>query len=371
MIYLDNNATTPPDPEVLQLVREIEHQPLNPSSPHTWGRKAKELLLLSRKKVQSCLGVQEGLTVFCSSGTEAINLAIRGLLQEHPGHVITSACEHPSVLKTLESLQSNQNRLTVVQPGALGILTVEHILEHAREDTRLIVSSSANHETGLLTDLKSLADLTQKKGYLLVVDATAHWGRFPFTFHPGINALCLSGHKLHSIKGAALCHFHGVSPKAILTGGGQEMGLRSGTENIVAIAAMAKAMDICSLNMKDIVTNLNNLSLETRNLLEEFIPNLLWNGTGPKLPHTLNFSLPNLDADVTVFQLDMEGIAVGFGSACNFNVRTPSQVLLGMGYDLNRVNRSIRVSFSRMNTLEEVRQLCKTLRKIQFNTIAH
>ncbi|WP_157952409.1 cysteine desulfurase family protein [Candidatus Similichlamydia epinepheli] len=365
MIYLDNNATTQPDPEILQLVNELEQHPLNPSSPHSFGRKAREYVTIARRKVKESLKTQEGYTVFCSSGTEAVNLAIRGILSKFPGHTITSSCEHSSVIKTLQSLQSNQNQITIVPAGMSGTLTTEHVLAHEKKDTKLIVTSSVNPETGLISDIESLADLAQKRNYFLIVDAIAHWGRYPFNLHPGVTAVCLSGHKFHGIKGGAACHFQGgIFPNPILTGGGQEHGFRSGTENVTAIAALAKAMEICDSNMDQIVSHLEKLSSYAFCYLENKVPGILWNGNGKRAPHTLNFALPKLSSEETVFQLDMEGIAIGFGSACSANVMEPSHVLLGMGYDLARVKRSVRLSFSRMNSLEDVKECCKTIERI-------
>lgn len=334
MIYLDNNATTPLDPRVLEAMLPVLKLASNPSSLHTFGRLAKKYLDTSRITCAEVLAVDPSTLIFTSSGTEALNLLIRP-----KGHVITSNIEHKAILSILESHAN-----TTYLPGHPSPQDVEAAIQ---DDTDLIVLGSANSETGTLNAIEAIADLAKARKIPLIIDAVGHFGKGPFTLFPGISGAVFSAHKIHGPQGVGLAYIHPsylISP--LIKGGGQENQLRSGTENLAGIVGMAKAFELVS--PKDF-TYIEQLRIT-------FEAHFQINQGGPRLSNVSNIYFPEVDAETLLQILDRKQIMASHGSACNAGALQLSHVLLGMGYSRERVNHSIRFSFSRANTLEEVQE---------------
>lgn len=350
-IYLDNNATTPLDPRVAKAITdELLMGPSNPSSIHWFGQQAKNRLIGARSTVAKFFQVDPDEVIFTSGGTESINIFLRSLPKG--SHVITSTIEHAAVLETLKALDLEVSYLPVSAYGSVDPKTLENAL---REDTKAVILSAANSETGVMLDIDAITAILNRKNIPLMLDAVGIIGKEPFHFSKAVTAAAISGHKFHGPKGSGVLLLRKrYKLQTIMTGGGQEHNQRSGTENLAAIVGLAKAIEILSNEQSAITQKLKTLRdyLERR-LLEEFQGAAI-NGEGPRISNTSNLFFPEIDGETLLMQLDLSGIAVSHGSACSAGSIEPSRVLINMGYSRQRAKSSIRISLSRMNTKEEI-----------------
>lgn len=349
-IYLDNNSTTALDPKVLAaMMEELTGPPANPSSVHFFGARAKKILQTARRTVADYFQVKPEEVIFTSGGTESINLMLRGLAK---GHIITTDLEHSAVYKTIQTLDSP---ITYISPKIHGAATPELIEAALRPDTKAIILCAANNETGVKIDIPAIATLALKHKIPLFLDAVSYIGKEAFPMHPGITAVALSGHKFHAPKGiGALIIRSSLNLTSTQTGGNQESLHRAGTENLAGAIGLATALQILSETQPAISTHLLNLQTHFESELKKAFPDLTINGTGPRLPNTTNLSIPNCDGESLLLQLDLAGIATSLGSACSSGALEPSRVLLNMGIPRKAAKSSLRFSFSRQTTLEEV-----------------
>lgn len=355
-IYLDNNATTPLNSEILEYFTSLTQTVYgNPSSVHHEGRLAKACLVEARKSVAHHLGVLPTEVFFFPSATEALNVALYSILNKHPaGHVITTNVEHPAVFEVLDR-ESKVRPVTFVAVGEKGSPDPQAIKEAIREYTCLVSCMSVNNETGVSTDIESIASICEEKGIPFIVDAVAHLGKAPLSIPRGVSCMVLSGHKIHAPKGCAvLIAKNSFKLTSLILGGHQEWSKRPGTENVPAYAAFARALEIFKDHETDVLRHLHVLRDRFEKALLSHIPGLQVNGHGPRVSNVSNIAFPDLDAETFLMQLDMLGIAASHGSACSSGSLEPSRVLTNMGYPRKRVLASIRFSFGRQNTLEEI-----------------
>jgi cysteine desulfurase len=360
-IYLDNNATTALHPLVLEaMMVDLTGPPYNPSSVHAYGQEARNLLTKARRSIAAKLGVAPPEILFTSGATEAMNLAIRGLLAGREGHVITSAVEHACVLGTLAQLPNCE--VTLLKPGSYGAAQPAQLQEAVRPDTRLIVLMAANNETGVITDLEGVAAVAERANIPLVVDGTAWLGKALFHLPRGVSAATFSSHKIHGPKGVGLLLVrHSLPLRPQITGGGQQYERRGGTENLAGILGMAKAIELLDEATLDPMGRL-------RDQLEEGIlalhPEARVNGEGPRVANTVNLFCKGIDGESLFMNLDLEGIAVSHGAACSSGSLEPSHVLLGMGYAPERARSSVRFSLSIFTSQNEIEETLFSLKKI-------
>lgn len=357
MIYLDNNATTFVDDRVVdEMIHALKAEPGNPSSSHRYGQEAKKLLTRARQTVADFLGVPARDLIFTSGGTESINLAIQGILAASPGGVITTDLEHPAVYNTLRILETRGVPVQWLKPGIQGAATPELVRAAIRPDTRLIVLMAVNNETGIKTDIASIAALASEHSIPFVVDGVALVGKEAFVIPPGVSAFCMSGHKVHAPKGVGALFLRKGVPFVPCWGGGpQERGRRPGTENVPGIVAMSKALSLCQEALTKSVQQMTSLRDLLESTLQAAIPDLVVHGAGrPRICNTSNVGFQGVDAESLLIQLDLEGVAVSHGSACSSGALEPSRVLLNMGLSREEAASSLRISLSRMNTREEV-----------------
>lgn len=350
LIYLDNNATTPIDPQVFAAMQaDLGGLPLNPSSVHSLGQKARQHLQTARKDVATFFGFHPEEVIFTSGGTESINLFLRSLPK---GHILTSSIEHSAIDETLKALPSSITRLPVDLTGAV---SPEQIQNAIRPDTLAIVLSASNTETGVKIDLPSIAQIALAHRIPLFIDAVSYVGKELLTPHPGITAIAISGHKFHGPKGiGALLVRSSFSLSPLITGGGQERMRRSGTENLAGILGLAEAIRILSTRQSSITAHIHSLRDHFEKTLQQAIPDLIIQGQGPRICNVSNLAFPHIDGETLLLQLDLAGVAASHGSACSSGALEPSRVLLNMGLSRKQARSSLRFSFSRMNTLEEV-----------------
>lgn len=351
MIYLDNNATTFLDPCVLEeMLLVLSGEAGNPSSVHHYGQVAKALLAQARKDVANFFGVQPREVIFTSGATEAINMVIRSVPAGQ--HIITSSLEHISVLEAVKNSGCNVTYLDPL-PG-MGSISLGQIEEVVTEKTAMIVLMASNNETGIKTDIKSIADYAHKSGLKFVVDGVAFLGKDKWEMFPGISAACFSGHKIHAPMGVGVALVRkSFFCKPLIFGGPQQYNLRGGTENLGGIVAFSKAL---SLLPQDVDKVMRLRDLFEKELISR-LSNVKIHGVNePRVCNTSNMAFLGVDGESLLMQLDLAGVAAGYGAACSSGSLELSRVLLNMNIPSDEVRSSIRFSLSRFTTEDEIRK---------------
>lgn len=360
-IYLDNNASTQLDPTIADFI--VKNLPLlkgNPSSSHAAGQSVRALITKVRTSIASYFNVKARELIFTSGGTESVNTGIRGLLQnKKPGHIITSAVEHSCTLAVCKLLETLGYSVSYLPVGPWGAVQPQAIKEAIRPDTQLIALMSVNNETGVKTDVKSIAAIAHEHQIPFFVDAVAQLGKEIIEIPLGVSAMAFSGHKIHALQGIGLLYLRsGVKFQPLIVGGEQEYGRRAGTENVLGILSLAKAIELLSTHDCERIEKLRNRFEEC--LKKEF-PGILINGDGPRVSNTSNLAFMGIDGETLLMNLDRAGVAASHGSACSSGSLEPSRVLLGMDLPLERVNSSIRFSLSRLTTDAEIDDALKII----------
>lgn len=355
-IYLDNNATTSLDPTVLDsMIEELAAPPHNPSSIHSFGQEARKTLADCRSSIAKFLNVTSSEIFFTSGGTEGMNLLIRGALPDPASPIITSPIDHPCVYNTLEDLKEKGANVSYLPIDSYGAPKAKDLQKFLQPDTKLIVLSAANGETGIKLDIEGIAAVAKKANVPLILDGVALLGKEPFSIPEGVSGMAFSAHKFHGPQGVGFVFARsGFKLSPLITGGNQEKNLRSGTENLPGIVGMTQALSI--LDEDEAYAHMKSLREQFEARLTEKIPDLEINGEGPRLPNTSNIYFPGVDAESLLISLDMENIAASYASACASGALEPSRALLNMGLSKERASSSLRFSFSRMNTPEEVQR---------------
>jgi cysteine desulfurase len=363
-IYLDNNATTPLDPRVINAMQEtLTPIPFNTSSVHSFGQEAKKLLTTSRDTLAHALHVKPHQIVFTSGGTEALNFLIRGFYSLFPGcHILTSNVEHPAVHETLKSLHAN---ITYLNAGLWGALHPHQIEEAITPATHLIVLTAANNITGVETDIAAIASIAEKYNIHFIVDAVQLLGKKIFHIPSGISALAFSAHKLHGPLGigCALLQTRDQLPP-LITGGPQENARRAGTPNLLGIVGFAKAAELLANELPAATEKMVALRNRLTDSLMQTIGNIVVHGQGPRLCNTVHIGFPGADGETLLMQLDLAGIAVSHGSACTSGGLEPSPILLNMGIPLSVARSSLRFSLSRFTTQDDIDFTIDTITRI-------
>ena len=376
-VYFDNSATTKVCPEAIEAMTAMMAEDYgNPSSTHLLGRRAKALLDTFRAKVADAIGAKNDEIFFTSGGTESDNWAILGTaeLMRHNGkHIITTATEHDAVLKTVEKLKTKGYEVTYLMPNPkTGRVSAEDLMDAIREDTVLVSVMLVNNETGALNPISEMAKVIKKKNSqaILHTDAVQGFCKVPVSVKTlGADLVTLSSHKIHGPKGVGALYVRkGLRLPAIITGGGQEGGYRSGTEPLPAIAGFAAAAAKGTDSLQKDEAHMRELSAFTAEAIKERLPDAVFIGEGDA-PHILSVSLPGYKSEVLMNFLDAAGICVSKGSACKKGRR--SHVLEAMKVPVHIIDGAIRVSFCGENTKEEAEyfvnnlvEACSKLRKV-------
>lgn len=364
-IYLDNAASTPVDPEVIEAMLPFYSETFgNASSMHHYGSKAKDALNDSRSIIASSINAAPEEIIFTSSGTEANNMALKGVAsasKKKGRHIIVSSIEHDCILNTAKWLQEQGFEISYLPVGHSGLIEAETLENAIRPDTILVSVMHANNEIGTVQPIETLGRICKQNNILFHSDACQSFGKITIDVHAQhIDLLSLNAHKIYGPKGiGALFIRKGTNLHPLLHGGGQEFGLRSSTENIPAIVGFAKAVELCKSSM----VKENNKMLSMRNLLVDFLKDnfedFYINGSMEnRLYNNLNFSFHGLEGESIrlLLMLDDIGIAVSAGSACSSNSKSSnsSHVLQAIGLNPFEAKGAVRVSFGRFNTMAEV-----------------
>lgn len=367
--YLDHNATTPLDPEVLEaMMPYLRLEYGNPSSQHRRGRAARAAVERAREQVAGLVNARAGELVFTGGGTEANNLAIKGAAGALPrGALAVSAIEHSSVLAPARAMQDAGWRLSEIAADAQGRVTVSALAAALSDDTRLVSVMSANNETGAIQDVASLAAAAARRGALFHTDAIQAAGKVPLDFAAiGAQLMSLSAHKIGGPKGVgALVAGRDVDIEPLLHGGGHEGGRRSGTENVAGIVGFGLAAEKAGRDIAARAVHLRALQARLEAGLAALGGVEVFSAAAARLPNTVCFAVAGVDGGTLLMLLDQAGFAVSSGSACGSGRPEPSHVLLAMGVDRERAYGALRVSFGMENSAEDVDKLVETLRAIR------
>src|SRR5512139_1668981 len=358
MIYLDNNATTPVDPEVSDAVfSSLKRDFGNPSSSHLAGRKAREAVEAARKDVADFLGCGADEVYFTSGGTESNNLAIIGsALFYKKGHVITSSIEHPSVLNACRHIEKMGFDVTYAGVDRDGIVDVGEIKRSLRKDTFLISVMHANNETGVIQPIEEIGAVAKAHGAAFHTDAAQSVGKMQFSLAGfPVDFMTVAAHKFYGPKGVGALYVKtGAHILPLLFGAGHEKGLRPGTENVAGIVGLGKACQIAKRDIRLRVAHtlrLRDLFLDN---LHPLIPGFTLNGHKTRrLPNTANITIPGISSYELVEKIK-DQVAISTGSACHSGEQTPSGVLKSMGLSDENALSSVRVTVGKDNTEEEI-----------------
>lgn len=367
-IYLDHAATTPVRLEVLQTLNEILSSTFgNASSIHTFGQEAKRVLEESRETVAGCIGAASGEVIFTSGGTESDNLAIRGTayaLKDRGNHIITTAIEHPAVLNCCGALEEEGFEVTYLPVDLECRVHPEWVLEAMRPETILVSVMFANNETGSIQPIAEIGRIARRKGVVFHTDAVQAAGKVHLDVDElGVDLLSMSAHKIYGPKGVGGLYVRkGTKLHPIVYGGHHEKNLRPGTENVPAIAAFARALELAGSELPSARENLERLKERLASGLEGAIEQVQRNGSATEyLPNILNMSFSGVDGEALLLNLDLMGVAVSTGSACSSGAAEPSHVLMAMGIDPWLAQASLRFSFGRDNTAEQIDRVVEIL----------
>lgn len=378
LIYCDHNATTPLDPAVRDaMLPWLDSGYGNPSSVHSLGRNARYAVEKARQHVARLIGSPEETVIFTSGGTESDNLAILGAARANRDrgmHIITSAIEHPAVLGACEMLGEEGFEITHLPPDTDGIIHPEMLAAAIRADTVLVSIMAANNETGVIQKVRELAETARQRGCLFHTDAVQAAGRIPIDAASlGADLLSLSAHKMYGPKGiGALYVRQGVEVLPLVRGGHQESGLRSGTENVAAIAGFGAAAAVALEQLESDGERIASMRDRLEKRLVASIPDTKVVGRRAKrIPGVLNACFEGVSGTYLVLALDERGIAASTGSACSAGNLRPSHVLEAMRVPEEYLQGGLRLSLGRFNTAEEIDSVCEVLAETVADLRAH
>lgn len=371
MIYFDHAATSPPHEDVTRTIAEVmaEHYG-NPSSLHRLGDESGKLLRRAREVCADSLKVKPSEIVFTSGATESNNLALKGVAWQYISrgkHIVTTMIEHPSVFECCKQLQSLGWEVTYLPVNSSGQVTAEQVSAVIREDTILVSVMHVNNEIGTVQPIAEIGAML-KNNYprvLFHVDGVQGFGKIPLSISEcGIDLYSLSAHKWRGPKGIGLLYVRdGLVLSPLMAGGGQEGGLRPGTENVPNIVGMAKAIRLANENVAAKSKEMSRLKDILIHGIQD-IPELVLNSEKDGAPHIIHFSYPGMKAEVILHMLEEEGFIVSTQSACSSKHLEPSRVLLAMGKDAATASSGIRISLVSEHTDEHINKLLNSLTKI-------
>ena len=366
MIYFDHSATTPIHPDVLKKMHEVNRDFFaNPSSIYKTGRKSRLLVEKARTQVANAIGASSEQIYFSSGGTEANNHVLWQIIKQEKKHVIISEIEHPAVSKVLKEIETYGIEVSTISVNDQGVVKIEELIELIKDETTLVSVMMANNEIGAIQPIKKIKQILKKYEIPLHTDAVQALGKIKVDVTDlDVDYLSLSAHKFYGPKGVGALY---VKKKddlgSLIIGGNQESGVRGGTENISGIIGMGLAAELVTKNQDRWIKNLKKLERYFLEKVEHHLPHAIHNKTD-NLPGLISISFPGKNSNILMAKLDRADIAVSNGPACSSGNIKPSKVLkaIGLSDDVNL--STLRISFGKNNTIEEVDYLIKTLKEI-------
>ncbi len=369
-IYLDNNATTPIDPVVLDAMMPYFKEKFGnaASRNHPFGWEAEEAVEKARKTIAESLNCRTREIVFTSGATESINLAIKGFCErnsEKGRHIITQVIEHKAVLDTCKEMENRGWEVTYLSVNKEGLIDLDNLKETIRDDTVLITIMHANNEIGVMNDIFSIGEICLERDICFLSDAAQSFGKSPIDLEAmHIDMLAVSGHKIYGPKGIGFLYVRQRNPKVELKlqieGGGHERGMRSGTLPVPLIVGLGEASRLCFENMDAESKRLRSMRDKLVAMLTDELPDTIINGSmKQRLPHNVNFSFPHVEGEALLMKL--ESIACSSGSACTSATLKPSYVMKALGHSEELAHSSIRIAFGRMNKEDDTEIAAKEI----------
>ncbi len=368
LIYLDNNATTPTDPRVVDAMLPyfFEKHGNAASRSHQLGWEAEEAVDYAREQIGNLIGASEKEIIFTSGATEADNLALKGVFEMYArkgNHIITATTEHKAVLDTCKKIEKLGGEVTYLEVNDKGLIDLEELKAAIKKNTILVSIMFANNETGTIQPMKAISEICEANGVLLFSDATQAVGKIPVNVKElGIHLMAFTGHKMYGPKGVGALYVCRKNPRvkvtAQLDGGGHERGMRSGTLNVPAIVGFGKAAELCMNEMEAESKRLSALRDKLEKGYSELEEVYINGSTENRMPHVTNISFKHVEGEGLMMTFN-QNVAVSSGSACTSASLEPSYVLkaLGLGDDL--AHSSIRFSLGRFTTEEEIDRALK------------
>ncbi len=369
MIYLDNAASTPVHEKVIEeMIPYFREQYGNPSSIHRHGRLANAAIQNSRKRIASLINANSNEILITSGGTESNNTAIYGIVSQSKGkHIITSAIEHDAILEPCKRLEKEGCRISFLPVDKYGFVNPEDLKKEISSDTCLITIMYANNEVGTIQSIKKMIQIAREKNIIFHTDAVQAVGKIPIDVKElGVDLLSISSHKINGPKGVGALYIrNGVDISPLILGGGQENGLRSGTENVASIIGFGMACELAKNNMNENTDYLKRLTTKLTTRVLHEIPATTLNGhPDMRTPNNTHFTFLGVNGEDLIIKLDENKISASTGSACSVKIQKASHVLKAMGFSHEQVTGSLRLTVGITNTEQEIDQTVDVLKNV-------
>ena len=369
MIYLDNAASTQIHEDVLNsMIPFLKEQYGNPSSIHRYGRLTRKAIHKARKQIASLINADPAEILITSGGTESNNTALMGISSQFPSsQIITSSIEHDAILEPCKKLNSNGFHVDYLPVDNFGMINTSDLQNIISEKTSLVSVMFGNNEVGTIQPVAKIAKICHENKIIFHTDAVQAVGKLPVDVKElGVDLLSISSHKLHGPKGiGALYIKDGVKIDPIILGGGQEFRLRSGTENVASIVGFGQACEIAQNNLSENISLIKKLQTLLINKVLDGIPETTFNGhSESRLSNNTHFTFLGVNGEDLIIKLDEYGIAASTGSACSVNTQKASHVLESMGFSLEQITGSLRLTVGIFNTENEINETVEILKKV-------
>ncbi len=369
MIYLDNAASTPVHEKVIEeMLPFFREQYGNPSSIHRHGRLANIAIQNARKRIASLINANSKEILITSGGTESNNTAIYGITSQSKGrHIITSSIEHDAILEPCRHLEKKGYKISLLPVDKYGLVNLDDLKKEISDDTCLITIMYANNEVGTIQPIKEIAQLAREENIVFHTDAVQAVGKTPVDVKElGVDLLSISSHKINGPKGVGALYIRsGVKLSPLILGGGQENGLRSGTENVASIVGFGAACTLAKDNINENTDHLKKLTTKlTSRILHEISSTTLNGHPDKRTPNNTHFTFLGVSGEDLIIKLDENRISASTGSACSVKIQKASHVLKAMGFSHEQVTGSLRLTVGITNTEQEIDETVDTLKKV-------
>lgn len=369
MIYLDNAASTQIHPEVIEeMIPFLKEQYGNPSSIHRLGRLSHKAIQNARKKIADLIHCKPEEILLTSGGTESNNTALFGIANSNSKkYIITSSIEHEAILEPCKKLEKEGSEITYVPVNSDGLVNSEKIGESISKDTCLVTIMFANNEVGTIQPIKEISKICKENKVIFHTDAIQAVGKVDINVKElDLDLLSLSSHKINGPKGVGALYIKkGIQIDPFILGGGQENGLRSGTENVASIVGFGKACQLAKENMESNISNFTSLKDSLVSKITKQISHVTFNGHKEKrIPNNAHFTFLGVNGEDLIIKLDENGIAASTGSACSVRVQKASHVLKAMGFDHEQITGSLRLTVGISNNESEIEKTVEILKKV-------
>jgi cysteine desulfurase len=369
LIYLDNAASTPVNDQVLQeMIPFLKENFGNPSSIHKLGRISHKAIHKARKQIAQLINAEPNEILLTSGGTESNNTALFGMAYSKQGnHIVTSSIEHEAILEPCKKLEKEGFDITFVDVDETGLINPINIQKSITSKTCLVSIMFANNEVGTVQPIQEISKICHDKDIAFHTDAIQAVGKVELDVCAlGIDLLSISSHKINGPKGVGALYIkNGIEINPFIYGGGQEKGLRSGTENVASIVGFGKACQLAKENLKQNISHMIKLRNKLNHKITAQIPKVTINGNlVHRIPNNTHFTFLGVNGEDLIIKLDENGIAASTGSACSMKVQKESHVLKAMGFTHDKINGSLRLTVGTSNTESEIEKTVDILKKV-------